>query len=553
MLERRIWMIGNVAALLLLVLSARIIYWQLWRGQELQPVALNPVQAVIDQPGGSSNPGARPTQDPETAAAIEELMRQGGLVNLGSLPQPVAQRTAAFMGSITRGSIYDRSGQLLAYDQPGEQGTLQRTYTEPAFAHVLGYTTGIRTGVTGLELNYNQTLLGMNRLDTQLGLLTHQPIKGSDLVLTVDAGLQRLAEQALGGRRGAAVVLDGDTGAVLAMASTPRFDPNRIYERDYTANLLASCDADPACQSPFLNRASQGLYSPGSTWKTVTLIAALDTGLVQPDTVIDFGPPAPDPNRVYYIYEVDGFPILDPNHPERFLSLELSFAKSANAAFARFGHEMDPGQFVRYANQLGFIERGQNTFPIEIPFSSSQLANEQQDIIDNNVLRAVTAIGQGELLTNPLNMAMVVLAVLNDGDMPIPYFVHTINSPEGLRTPGPVRSRQVRNIFKPSTARIVHDMMLATVEQGYANAARVDGLVVGGKTGTAQLGGDQLPHAWFIGFAKDGENSVVIAVLLENAGSGSTEAAPIFARLAGPALQSLRAPVIERLPAPESP
>src|SRR5207248_697062 len=127
---------------------------------------------------------------------------------------------------------------------------------------------------------------------------------------------------------------DASTGAVLAMASQPRFDPNRVLDPAYTTGLLNGCGGAPGCQSVFVNRATQGLYTPGSTFKTVTLIAALDTGQVTPATVFDFGQRLSGPNGGYYVYNVGGGVVPDPNHVEPQLSLEMSYAKSANAAFA---------------------------------------------------------------------------------------------------------------------------------------------------------------------------------------------------------------------------
>src|SRR5690606_19544208 len=148
----------------------------------------------------------------------------------GNLPQPVIQRTINRMETITRGSIFDRSGRLLAQERLDADGQRMRFYTEPSLAHVIGYVSGMRTGVTGLELSYNGTLLGLTRPDAQIEQMLKKPITGSDLILTIDSAVQRAAEQALGGRAGAIVALDGRTGAVLAMTSAPRFDPNRVLE-----------------------------------------------------------------------------------------------------------------------------------------------------------------------------------------------------------------------------------------------------------------------------------------------------------------------------------
>ena len=539
-LEKRIWNIGNLVIALLLLLSLRIVYWQLVRGSDLTPLALNPVAAAAyyagREPSSASSPEA------------EALLGSSTLAELPGLPQPVIQRSMNMLSSITRGSIYDRSGRLLAYDGENESGERVRFYTEPSLAHVIGYTSGLPTGISGLELSYNEALLGLNRIDARFAQLIHQPITGNDLILTIDSQIQRASEQALQGYRGAIVVMDGQSGAVLAMANAPRFDPNMILSEGYLAELVEGCGEDATCRAPLLNRAAQGAYTPGSTWKTVTLISALDTGQVTPATVFDFGQPIRGPEGTYYIYEVDGGIIPDPNHSEASLDLQASYAKSANAAFARLGDEMPAEVLIDYAARFGFSQPASDRFPLEIEYTPSILARDVEKLYEDNLLRAVTAIGQGELVTSPLNMGMVLLAVLNEGNMPFPYFVESIREPGGRTSRGSAHGKALGGIMKAETAETVRQMMVAVVEQGSAGRARVPGLTTGGKTGTAQVGGSQLPHAWFTGFAENNERSVVIVVLLENAGEGSQVAAPIFADLAQVALGSLGQPVEEVLP-----
>jgi penicillin-binding protein A len=539
-LEKRIWNIGHLVAILLLVLSVRIVYWQMVRGTDLTPLALNPVAVAANYPRGSQTGSSSPTVDSPEGG--------GQIANLQSLPQPVIQRTMDLLSTITRGSIYDRSGRLLAYDGENESGERIRFYTEPSLAHVIGYTSGLRTGISGLELTYNDILFGLNRLDSRFAQLLHQPITGNDIFLTIDSQIQRAAEIALQGHAGSIVVMDGQSGAVLALANAPRFDPNLILNEGYLADLIESCGDAPECRAPLLNRAAQGAYAPGSTWKTVTLIGALDTGQVSPATVFDFGQPVRSPSGTYFVYEVDGGIIPDPNHREARLDLELSYAKSANAAFARLGDEMPPDVLVDYAARLGFSRSQAERYPLEIDYTPSVLANDVNSLTENNLLRAVTAIGQGELLTSPLNMGMITLAVLNEGNLPIPYFVESIREPGGRTSNGPALGQVIGGIMKPETAETVRQMMIAVVEKGSASRARVAGLTTGGKTGTAQVGGSQLPHAWFTGFAENNERTVVIVVLLENAGEGSLEAAPVFAELAKVALGALGQPVEEVLP-----
>jgi peptidoglycan glycosyltransferase len=496
-----------------LLLAGRLLYWQLVRVRDLPPVVVDPSTGAYEVEAG----------------------------NFEDLPQPVVQRTVALLAGVRRGTIYDRNGQALAQDAAGASGTV-RVYSEPSLAHVVGYASGLRTGVAGIERSFNQQLLGLDRLDSQLAQLTHGPVAGSDVYLTLDGRIQSAAARALGGRTGAVVVLDAHSGAVLAMVSEPGFDPNRANEPGYLGTVAASQSG------ALLNRATHGLYPPGSTFKTVTLIAALDSGVAQRDTVFDFGEPRTDASgNSYYAYDVGGGTIVDYNHRERQLDLAQSYAASANAAFGRLGDELGGDRLIDYAARLGFsTERGAP--PLEIGASPAQLAGDLNAVRADAFLRASTAIGQGELLASPLSMALVVAAVLNDGDAPRPHLVQSVRSPDGWRLQGEPRGNWLTDAMRTDTARAVREMMIGVVTSGSGGAAAVPGLTVGGKTGTAQLGGAAAPHAWFIGFAEDGDHSVVIAVVVENGGSGAHVAAPVFAQVAAAAMQALSQPAGTRPP-----
>ncbi|MCL4562709.1 MAG: penicillin-binding protein 2 [Chloroflexi bacterium] len=522
MFDRRVLHLARIAVVSLVLASVILVYWQTAHSAALNPFTIRP--AINTQ--WSNSPGQAPAQaDQEFIAGVSQAL------DLENQPAPVVQRTIDLLKRIRRGAIYDRNGRQLVVDRQGADGTWERFYNEPSLAHAVGYVSGLRIGVTGIERSYNTTLLGLDRPDAQIDQLLHRPIQGSDLILTIDTPTQRLADNALHGKQGAIVVLDEHNGAVLAMASSPRFDPNRIHEESYLHTLLAACDGTTPCQGALINRASQSAYSPGSTWKTVSLIAALDSGQVHPGTIFDFGAPVQGPNGPYYIYTVDGGVIPDPNHSERRLDLTMSYAKSANAAFAKIGDQMPADILLSYARKLGFGKPGEVSFPLEIEYTPSQIAWDTDSLYSNNLLRAATSIGQGEVLASPLNMGMVVLSVLNGGRMPIPYFVQSIREPSG-RIVEATRQPGVENIMRPQTAQEVRDMMVATVTRGTGQKAAVPGLVVGGKTGTAQVGGDAAPHSWFVGFAESGGRGVVIAVVIENGGEGSQAAASIFSEIA---------------------
>lgn len=543
-LERRSWVIARVALLLLLLVSIRLIYWQLIRGDDLQPVAIDLVQAAGDYEDRQSDE----TQD--TQSAVEFLTGVSTVKELESLPQPVIQRTIDLLKLISRGAIYDRNGRVLAFDILSGDGTVSRFYSEPSLAHSIGYVSGMRTGVAGLERRYNMTLLGLNRPSTQIEQMLNKPIVGSDLILTVDSFVQRAAEDALEGQSGAILVLDAKSGAILASASAPRFNPNRILDAVYVDEILNACNDPSDCRAPLLNRATQALYPPGSTWKTVTLIAALDSGQVTPETVFEFGEPIQGTDGPYYVYQVDGYDIVDPNHAEDRLDLEMAYAKSANAAFARMGNEMLPDTLLNYASRFGFGSPGEFSFPLDIEYTPSQVAENPRSLYENDLLRSVTAIGQGELLTSPMDIAMVVLSVLNDGNLPLPYLVESVREPGGKVISDLPNRNVIRDLMQPQTAQQVRQMMISVVEKGSGTHAAIPGFVVGGKTGTAQVGGDLAPHSWFAGFAQSDTRSVVVVVLIENGGEGSQTAAPIFAEVAQAAISHIGQPVVEIIPVP---
>ncbi|MGE5223909.1 MAG: hypothetical protein ACM3PY_15835, partial [Omnitrophica WOR_2 bacterium] len=232
--EKRAWIVIDATILLLVLLSTRLVYWQLVRGESLMPAVLSSGFFSNNKSSGG-NPGSQDNQP------VNSLLNSGSLEDLQHMPAPLVQRVNDLLQTIQRGSIYDRNGRLLATDRIDQQGNRFRFYTEPTLAHVVGSVSGLRIGISGLEMTYNDQLLGLDRVDAGFDRMIHQPIEGSDLNLTIDSALQRKAEQALDGRAGSVTILDGRTGAILAMASLPRFDPNRVFEKDYLSNLLDNC------------------------------------------------------------------------------------------------------------------------------------------------------------------------------------------------------------------------------------------------------------------------------------------------------------------------
>lgn len=424
---------------------------------------------------------------------------------LSSMMPYNAARLQAEEARILRGSILDRNGESLAWTEPSAEGNA-RVYAEPSLAHVTGYHS-YRYGTSNIESSFDRFLRAEQGVDP-LTLLRkdslHQAVEGADVRTTIDLRLQRVAVEALGDSRGAIVALNPRTGEILALASNPYFDPNTIDEGWET---IAD---DPS--APLLNRATAGQYVPGSTFKTVTLAAALDEGVVNPQTTF-----TNDGDLI-----IDGFRIQYTNPPnKRTFDLTDAFAFSINAAFAEIGLRLGAPALVDGAANFGFGEAP----PLDgIPTEPSTIS-QSPDYLDGKPALASTAFGQGQLSVTPLQMALVAAAVANDGVVPTPYVVAEVTSQSG-QTLYRAEPRAWRQAMTPATAEIVNEMMIASVERGYAAPAKIQGVTVGGKTGTAEVTTGAEPHAWFIGYAPADDPQIAIAVIRENAGAGSSAATP---------------------------
>jgi peptidoglycan glycosyltransferase len=433
---------------------------------------------------------------------------------------------------VRRGRVYDRNGVLLA-DTVRQGEVWARVYPEPESAYVVGYYAPLQYGSAGLEASYDDELTGETGetpLDWLERDLLHRPTQGNDLILTLDAGLQRTAHELLDGRIGAAVLIDVETGAVLVLASNPHWDPNALFaagpnETDETAAAWADLTADP--DRPLVSRATLGRYPPGSTFKVVTAGAAIDAGFT-------------DPARVYEDdgdLEVDGRVIVENNRPDPTQTewtLTEGLAWSLNVVFAQVGLALGPELMREYAAGFGFGAE----IPFDLPVEASQLEGTE-GFVDNPVALADTAFGQGQLLVTPLQLALVATCYANGGTIPLPYLVDRVVSPGGqvLEEAEPAAWRQP---VSPETAAQVAGMMVASVQTGYAAGAALSGATVGGKTGTAEAG-DGEPHAWFIGFAGDPTPRYAVAVVLEHGGSGLAGALFVGRDLLGAALQTEQA------------
>ncbi len=402
-----------------------------------------------------------------------------------------------------KGEILDRNGIVLAYDSLDAIGRPLRIHPHgQAFAHLVGMRFPryrLYTGLvqSGLEDLLSERVSGVRNTAHWHGSLRPE---GEDVRLTIASELQTRAFELLNGRRGAVVVMNPETGEILALVSSPSFDPDRIYRDDNLRN-----------QDEFF-RAIRGLYPPGSTFKTVVTAAAMEQGKMN-FTIESVEEGYLGPGMHWPIRE-------NRDHAYGWIGITEAYKKSSNQYFAALGvQELGEDVIHDMARDFGFLR----TIPWNSSFDlwdipESEYPNNGHEPLDPDQI-ASSCLGQYGVTATPLHMCMIAAAVGNEGWLMRPML-------EAGRRP-----RRWRIALNWEYARQLKDMMLEVVgvdgeTDGTAELAQVDGIRVGGKTGTAQVDG-QRSHAWFIGIAPVGDPKIAIAVIVENAGYGGTYAAPI--------------------------
>ena len=426
-----------------------------------------------------------------------------------------------------RGRILDSRGQVLATNVRTENGTQLRRYSYLSTTPIIGYRT-IRFGNSGLERTYDDELIGLGQLspaDRLLRKFRPEPYEPKDLALSIDVRLQNRAFELLGDQQGAVVAIEPSTGRILALVSTPVYDPNRVVDPQGGAAYFQSLQEQPPASSSLLNRATQGRFTPGSVFKIVTAVAALGSGAITAQTVY---PDQPAEERNGFV--VDGFPIRDGHHlvtGNRALDLVEATEVSCNIYYAHAGLDTGAEALTEWAARMGFGA----PIPFDLPTSPSLVTGE--DGFEGDVELASAAYGQGETFVTPLQMALVAATVANDGQLMRPRLVDALLSgDEEVRTFGPEGWQRV---IGPDDAATIQRAMNEAVEgdlgRGFAGGAKVPGVPTAGKSGTAELGGQGEPHSWFIGFAPVEEPRIAIAVLVERGGFGRERAVPMGGQL----------------------
>jgi peptidoglycan glycosyltransferase len=433
---------------------------------------------------------------------------------------PANQRLWVKRNEVLRGTIYDRNMKALTTSEKISATAQKRQYTGGAmFAHVLGYV-DIKYGITGLEKKYDDQLMSSSIQDTVINYIKSggktQEKVGNNLVTTLDYNIQKRAYDLLGNNKGAVVVLNPKTGAILALVSKPSFDPNDL------AGTWATINSNK--DMPLINRATAGLYPPGSTFKTITAISAIENipGIMD-RTFNDTGKLVF--NSKESLSNFNGEVLGN-------ITFKQAYVHSSNVAFGTLGLELGNSKLKATAEKFFFnsatpsdgVTIENSKFP---SFSFYEKGNIAQ-----------SAIGQSSVLATPMEMALIASTIANNGVMMEPYLVSEVTKSTGetVKTIQPVSIKQV---ISADTAGIMKDFMRTVVAEGTGTNAALAGIDVSGKTGTADHadgGANAKPHSWFIGFAPYDNPTVAVAVIVEDGGQGGIAAAKIASEVIKTAL-----------------
>ncbi|NLM20609.1 MAG: penicillin-binding protein 2 [Peptococcaceae bacterium] len=421
------------------------------------------------------------------------------------LDNPANRRAVLLEKRIKRGGIYDRNGIVLAQTKQTEKGRVREYPQKDMFQPLLGYAT-LQYGSTGLEAAEAANLLGMKEksLVRKIQNTFELPREGNDLILTLDTRLQEVAYQKLKGRAGAVVALDPRNGEVLVLLSQPSFDGNTIVA-DWNEVVNSK-------GSPMLNHAF-AKYPPGSIMKVVTSVAIFRSGF--------------DTTDLYHCQGttvINGQTIIEQNHKAHgWVNYDLALAYSCNNYFAEYGVKTGDKSFLQAAAGFGF---GQSIpFDIEIPRSSITRDDPLPDKLNLNLFAAST-FGQGQVMVSPFHMALITAGVANKGKIMTPHLIdRVLDSQQNIIYNS--KPEVWLEALSVEEAEKIKDAMVLAVNQGTAAPGAIPGVQIAAKTGSAEPGGDQNTHAWYIAFAPADNPIIALAVLVENGGTGGGAAAPI--------------------------
>lgn len=422
---------------------------------------------------------------------------------------PYNARVAAMESRVFRGSILSDDGTVLARTVQDDNGKEVREYPYgELFAHAVGYSTAGKTGVEALA-NYHLLRSHGNLEEKIRNEFSNSKNTGDSVVTTLNMELQRLASDALGDRRGAVVAMEPSTGKILCMVSKPSYDPNMVAE---CWNELIRGDS---AEARLLNRATQGLYPPGSTFKIIT---ALQYMREHPGAYEEYQFDCQGIFR-YEQYKIQCYH--QTAHGNE--SFSEAFANSCNGAFANLGLSMDLSGLKGLSEQLLFNRE----LPLSFPYKNSTYRMES-GASEWEILQ--TVIGQGSTLMTPMHNLMLMSAIANDGILMSPYLIDRVENSDGelVREFAPAVSGE---LMVPNEAAALKELLIRVVEQGTARTLKRDSYQAAGKTGSAEFETGKETHAWFVGFAPAEEPKIAVCVIVEEGGSGGKTAAPIAASL----------------------
>lgn len=417
---------------------------------------------------------------------------------------------------IARGEIVAADGTVLARSVRGAEGIYRRTYpTGSLFTHAVGYSF-VDLGQSGIERYRSAALDGQERGSVQsiLDQLQGRKPKGDSVQTALRPAAQRVAVAALGEHEGAVVALQPQTGAVEVMASSPSYDASALT----SASAYERLTRDPA--APLVNRATQFGYAPGSTFKVVTAVAAIDTGRFTPESTVSGRNEVP----------ISGVPLKNDNN-ESFgqITLTEGLVHSVNTVYAQVAEQLGKQTLGRYMSRFGFGRKPRLDYPAEQMSSSGEYRNERllsptSEYVDVGRM----GIGQDKLQVTPLQMAEVAAAVANKGVLMTPHLATAIVEADG-RVVQRISPKVQSVAMRPATAAAVTKMMEAVVNEGTGTSAQIPGVQVAGKTGTAETQiGAAINNVWFIAFAPAQDPTVAVAVTLKGVpGQGAAFAAPV--------------------------
>ncbi len=414
---------------------------------------------------------------------------------------------------VKRGRILADNGTVLARSVREKGGTWTRFYpTASAFSQSIGYAIVLTGRYAGLERFYRHQIGGApTGLGSVFGPLSGNQFAGDDVYTSLDPKAQQVAINDLAGQAGSVVALDPRTGAVLAMYANPTYDDNH----------LAPC-APPSCSQ--FNNSTQAGWPPGSTFKVVTAVAAIDSGKFTPNSTLNGDSPK----------KISGIPLSnDGNASYGTIDLTTALINSVNTVWAQVALAVGPATMSKYMERFGFYSKPPLDYPsgeigVSQPHSTINGRAQPPASPDEDLGRI--GIGQGGLQVTPLQMAMVAAAVANGGKLMVPHFMTRVVDPTGstVQTFNPTVYNQV---MSPTTAQEVTQMMKRVVDEGTGQAAQLGGISVAGKTGTASIGanGSNLTEPWFIGLAPVQNPRVAVAVTIARTQGqfGGQVAAPI--------------------------